>query len=67
MTAEVVPLFVLAVMVIVGLSPALTKVKPDLVMAPEVKVSEASAGFVGLAPEGALVALQVQTTDWLPV
>ena len=67
---EVTPVLESAAMVILGAgltSLALTKVKPVLVKAPAEKVSLASAGLVGLAPEGALVAVQVQTTSWLPV
>ena len=60
--ALVVPVLELAVIVIVGVSPALTRVNPALVITPVVNVSLPLEGFVGEAPDGALVAVQVQAT-----
>ena len=63
----VVPDLESAVMVIVGVSPVSVRVKPVLVIAPFVKVSLPSAGFVGASPPGELVAVHVQATDFDPV
>ena len=59
----VVPLLLEAVSVIVGVSEAFTRVKPDFVRTPLVNVSLASEGLVGVAALGEFVAVQVQTTE----
>ena len=53
--------------VIVGVWPALVRVKPMTVTAPAAKVWLPSAGLAGATPPGELVAVQVQVTLWLPV
>jgi hypothetical protein len=59
---SVVPDLLSAVIVMVGVSPALTSVNPDFVRTPEEKFSLPLFGLVGEVPEGAFVAVHVHTT-----
>ena len=65
MTA-VVPLIDPSEPVMVGVSPALVRVKPPTVATPAVKVWLPLAGLVGAVLLGELVAVQDQLTVWLP-
>ena len=53
--------------VIVGVWPALVRVKPLTVTAPAAKVWLPLAGFVGAVLLGEAVAVQLQVMLWLPV
>ena len=63
----VLPMMLPSPPVIVGVCPALVRVKPLTVATPLKKVRAASAGLVGAVLLGELVAVQVQLIVWLPV
>ena len=65
--AAVLPLKLPSLTVIVGVWPALVRVKPATVTAPAAKVWLPSAGLLGALLLGELVAVQVQVRLWLPV
>ena len=65
--AALVPLMLPSPAVIVGVCPALVRVKPPTVAMPPVKLRLPSAGLLGAVLLGELVAVQVQVMLWLPI